>query len=184
MWAGASKHAPATLQRSLHPATPQGGGHAAPLLPAVPMREAVPGPATHDCPSYRELRAGEDVHISYGTLGNDFLLLDYGFLVPGNPCDTVQLRFDRGLIEVCTPGGGLAGPGHGPGAGGCWACAACPARFDGVLRKRWLVHVPRLACTHPVVFPTAHDPAAFACPARGAGSQGGGWRGQYWRAGR
>lgn len=27
---------------------------------------------------------------------------DYGFLVPGNPHETVQLRFDRGLIEVRT----------------------------------------------------------------------------------
>lgn len=29
-----------------------------------------------------------------------FLLQDYGFVLPNNPFDTVQLRFDRGLVEV------------------------------------------------------------------------------------
>ena len=59
---------------------------------------AFPPPAcTTNC---RELEAGEPVLLSYGPLSNDFLLLDYGFVVPRNPHDTVQLRFDRGLVEV------------------------------------------------------------------------------------
>ena len=44
--------------------------------------------------------AGQPLLLSYGDLSNDFLLLDYGFLVDGNPHDTVQLRFDLGLLEV------------------------------------------------------------------------------------
>ena len=38
--------------------------------------------------------------LNYGNLPNDLLLLDYGFVIPGNPFETVQLRFDPGLIEV------------------------------------------------------------------------------------
>ena len=44
--------------------------------------------------------AGQPLLLSYGDLSNDFLLLDYGFLVDGNPHDSVQLRFDLGLLEV------------------------------------------------------------------------------------
>jgi hypothetical protein len=48
----------------------------------------------------RDVAAGEALLLSYGPLSNDFLLLDYGFLVPGSPHDTVTLRFDVGLLQV------------------------------------------------------------------------------------
>ncbi|KAL4519701.1 hypothetical protein Ndes2526B_g01726 [Nannochloris sp. 'desiccata'] len=50
--------------------------------------------------SIKEIQAGDPILLSYGDLVNDFLLLDYGFIVPDNPYDTVQLRFDRSLIEA------------------------------------------------------------------------------------
>jgi Rubisco LSMT substrate-binding/SET domain len=50
--------------------------------------------------STKEIQAGDPILLSYGNLVNDFLLLDYGFIVPDNPYDTVQLRFDRILIEA------------------------------------------------------------------------------------
>lgn len=66
-----------------------------------PNAKIAPGPGGSMCMvALRELRAGEPVLLCYGALPNDYLLLDYGFLVPGNPHDTVQLRFDRGLVEV------------------------------------------------------------------------------------
>lgn len=48
----------------------------------------------------RALSAGEPVLLSYGNLQNDFLLMDYGFVIPGNPFETVQLRFGPELVEV------------------------------------------------------------------------------------
>ena len=48
----------------------------------------------------RSIMAGEQLEISYGALSNDFLLLDYGFTVSGNPHDRVSLRFGFELLQV------------------------------------------------------------------------------------
>ena len=48
----------------------------------------------------RDIMAGEQLEISYGALSNDFLLLDYGFTVAGNPHDRVSLRFGFELLQV------------------------------------------------------------------------------------
>lgn len=45
---------------------------------------------------------GDPLLLSYGKLSNDFLLMDYGFVVDDNPYDTVSLRFDVGLLNVST----------------------------------------------------------------------------------
>ena len=38
--------------------------------------------------------------LSYGNLPNDFLFMDYGFVVGNNPYDRVQLRFNLEMLEV------------------------------------------------------------------------------------
>ncbi|GFR48096.1 hypothetical protein Agub_g9781, partial [Astrephomene gubernaculifera] len=48
----------------------------------------------------RKIAAMEPLLLSYGNLGNDFLFMDYGFIVPDNPYDSVQLRFDIGLLQA------------------------------------------------------------------------------------
>jgi len=47
-----------------------------------------------------QIEAGEPLLLSYGPLSNDFLLMDYGFVVPGNSNDRVALRFDLDLVNV------------------------------------------------------------------------------------
>ena len=38
--------------------------------------------------------------LSYGGLSNDFLLMDYGFVLANNPFDRVQLSFNLDMLEV------------------------------------------------------------------------------------
>lgn len=48
----------------------------------------------------RQVAAGEPLLLSYGRLSNDFLLMDYGFVVPRNPHDRVALRCELDLLNV------------------------------------------------------------------------------------
>ena len=48
----------------------------------------------------RELAKGEPLLLNYGPLSNDFLFLDYGFVVPGNQHDRVDVSFDATLLEM------------------------------------------------------------------------------------
>ena len=48
----------------------------------------------------RAITEGEPLLLSYGQLSNDFLFMDYGFIVEDNPYDSVQLRFDVNLLQV------------------------------------------------------------------------------------
>ena len=43
---------------------------------------------------------GEPLLLSYGNLTNDFLFMDYGFVITNNPHDRVQLRFGTELVQV------------------------------------------------------------------------------------
>eukprot|EP00775_Hariotina_reticulata_P007813 gene7813-8010_t len=54
----------------------------------------------------QKIKAGEPLLLSYGQLSNDFLLMDYGFAVPGNPNDRVALRFDLDLVNAAALTGG------------------------------------------------------------------------------
>ena len=38
--------------------------------------------------------------MNYGPLSNDILLLDYGFVLPNNPNDRVELRYDGQLLDT------------------------------------------------------------------------------------
>lgn len=46
------------------------------------------------------MQAGAHILLSYGPLSNDLLLLDYGFVVPQNSHDFVEMRYDKGLLDA------------------------------------------------------------------------------------
>lgn len=49
----------------------------------------------------RDIPAGQPVSISYGKLMNDYLLMDYGFLLSEpNPHDRLHFRFDLAMFEI------------------------------------------------------------------------------------
>lgn len=48
----------------------------------------------------KDIKVEEEITLSYGNLSNDFLLMDYGFIVAENPHDTVVLQFSVELVEA------------------------------------------------------------------------------------
>lgn len=40
------------------------------------------------------------LQLSYGNFSNDFLLMDYGFIIPDNPFDKIHLSFSLEMLEV------------------------------------------------------------------------------------
>ncbi|KAL3675689.1 hypothetical protein R1sor_025637 [Riccia sorocarpa] len=57
------------------------------------------------------LENGTPLTLNYGALSNDLLLLDYGFIVPDNPYDRVELKYDPSLLEVACLAGGFSNQG-------------------------------------------------------------------------
>ncbi|BDA46705.1 probable actin-histidine N-methyltransferase [Coccomyxa sp. Obi] len=87
----------------------RGPQHPAALLPLIDMSnhsfspncEVKPGPAgSVEMVAARDISQDEDLLLSYGALDNTFLLLDYGFIVPGNQYDTVLIRYDPIMFEA------------------------------------------------------------------------------------
>ncbi|KAG0485556.1 hypothetical protein HPP92_009635 [Vanilla planifolia] len=48
--------------------------------------------------------------LNYGSLSNDLFLLDYGFVVPSNPYDHVELKYDGTLLDAAAIAAGLSSP--------------------------------------------------------------------------
>ncbi|BBN19866.1 hypothetical protein MPTK1_8g14370 [Marchantia polymorpha subsp. ruderalis] len=57
------------------------------------------------------LEKGMPLSLTYGALSNDYLLLDYGFVVSENPHDRVELKYDPSLLDVARMAGGLSSQG-------------------------------------------------------------------------
>ncbi|KAF2021586.1 SET domain-containing protein [Aaosphaeria arxii CBS 175.79] len=49
------------------------------------------GPSGYSVIADRDYEAGEEVYFSYGSHTNDFLLVEYGFTLPTNKCDSLPL---------------------------------------------------------------------------------------------
>lgn len=43
-------------------------------------------------------------------MNNDLFLLDYGFVVPANPYDCIELKYDSGLLEAASMAAGVSSP--------------------------------------------------------------------------
>lgn len=48
--------------------------------------------------------------LNYGCLNNDLLLLDYGFVIPSNPYDHVELKYDGVLLDAASMAAGVSSP--------------------------------------------------------------------------
>ncbi|KAK1308422.1 hypothetical protein QJS10_CPA09g00388 [Acorus calamus] len=48
--------------------------------------------------------------LNYGSLNNDLFLLDYGFVVPSNPHDFIELKYDGALLDAASMAAGVSSP--------------------------------------------------------------------------
>ncbi|KAG9134101.1 hypothetical protein Leryth_004798 [Lithospermum erythrorhizon] len=48
--------------------------------------------------------------LNYGCLNNDLFLLDYGFVIPSNPYDCIELKYDPTLLDAASGAAGVSSP--------------------------------------------------------------------------
>ncbi|XP_071690895.1 uncharacterized protein [Rutidosis leptorrhynchoides] len=56
------------------------------------------------------IKERDHLTLNYGCLSNDLFLLDYGFVVPSNPYDCVELKYDGGLLDAASMAAGVSNP--------------------------------------------------------------------------
>ncbi|KAG5532075.1 hypothetical protein RHGRI_026627 [Rhododendron griersonianum] len=57
-----------------------------------------------------QIKQDEPLVLNYGCLNNDLFLLDYGFVVPSNPFDCIELKYDGGLLDAASSAAGVSSP--------------------------------------------------------------------------
>lgn len=57
-----------------------------------------------------EIKRDEHLCLNYGCLNNDLFLLDYGFIVPSNPYDCIELKYDGHLLDAASMAAGVSSP--------------------------------------------------------------------------
>ncbi|KAK7358238.1 hypothetical protein VNO77_00164 [Canavalia gladiata] len=56
------------------------------------------------------IKEDDPLLLCYGSLSNDFFLLDYGFTIHSNPYDCVELKYDGGLLDASSMAAGVSSP--------------------------------------------------------------------------
>ncbi|XVE91951.1 hypothetical protein REPUB_Repub01dG0055500 [Reevesia pubescens] len=58
----------------------------------------------------REIKQNDPLLLNYGLFSNDFFLLDYGFVIPSNPYDHIELKYDGALMDAASMAAGVTSP--------------------------------------------------------------------------
>ncbi|KAF5737766.1 Rubisco methyltransferase family protein isoform 3 [Tripterygium wilfordii] len=56
------------------------------------------------------IKKNEFFQLNYGCLSNDLFLLDYGFVIPLNPYDCIELKYDGALLDAASVATGISLP--------------------------------------------------------------------------
>lgn len=57
-----------------------------------------------------QIKQDDNLVLNYGCLNNDFFLLDYGFVIPSNPYDCIELKYDGALLDAASLAAGVMSP--------------------------------------------------------------------------
>ncbi|KAK4706343.1 hypothetical protein R3W88_034105 [Solanum pinnatisectum] len=58
----------------------------------------------------REIKQNDPLLLNYGCLSSDLFLLDYGFVIPSNPYDCIELKYDAALLDAASMAAGVSSP--------------------------------------------------------------------------
>ncbi|XP_019165065.1 PREDICTED: histone-lysine N-methyltransferase setd3 [Ipomoea nil] len=76
----------------------------------VQEREAGDGKMLVKVIAAEHIKRSDALELNYGCLNNDLFLLDYGFVVPSNPYDCIELRYDPALLDAASMAAGVESP--------------------------------------------------------------------------
>lgn len=51
------------------------------------------------------IKQNDPLELNYGCLNNDLFLLNYGFVIPSNPYDCIELKYDLALLDAASIAG-------------------------------------------------------------------------------
>ncbi|KAK9167884.1 hypothetical protein Syun_000024 [Stephania yunnanensis] len=58
----------------------------------------------------KQINQNDSITLNYGCLSNDLFLLDYGFVITWNPFDSIELKYDGGLLDAASMAAGISSP--------------------------------------------------------------------------
>ncbi|XP_009611032.1 uncharacterized protein [Nicotiana tomentosiformis] len=58
----------------------------------------------------RQIKQNDSLLLNYGCLSSDLFLLDYGFVIPSNPYDCIELKYDAALLDAASMAAGVSSP--------------------------------------------------------------------------
>ncbi|KAL2233278.1 UNVERIFIED_CONTAM: hypothetical protein Sindi_1507800 [Sesamum indicum] len=58
----------------------------------------------------KQIKQDDPLELNYGCLNNDLFLLDYGFVIPSNPYDCIELKYDPALLDAASMAAGVSSP--------------------------------------------------------------------------
>lgn len=58
----------------------------------------------------REIKQNDPLLLNYGCLSSDLFLMDYGFVIPSNPYDCIELKYDAALLDAASMAAGVSSP--------------------------------------------------------------------------
>ncbi|KAH8500581.1 hypothetical protein H0E87_015719 [Populus deltoides] len=56
------------------------------------------------------IKQNDAILLNYGCLNNDLFLLDYGFVIPSNPYDCIELKYDGAFLDAASIAAGVSSP--------------------------------------------------------------------------
>ncbi|EEF36417.1 conserved hypothetical protein [Ricinus communis] len=74
------------------------------------LQEHDPGNAKMLIKAKKPIEQADSLLINYGCLNNDIFLLDYGFVIPSNPYDCIELKYDGALLDAASMAAGVSSP--------------------------------------------------------------------------